>query len=90
VEDFTVESGKTKDFAAIINGFASKERTVVILPDNNTMLKRAGRNIPHVNFLSYNRLSAHGLFYARNVLMLESAAKSLNTFWNKADKGEAK
>jgi large subunit ribosomal protein L4 len=46
------------------------------------MLKRAAKNIPWLNFLSYNRLRAHDLFYGRQVIMLESAAKNLNTFYN--------
>jgi large subunit ribosomal protein L4 len=45
------------------------------------MLKRAARNIPWLSYLSYNRLRAHDLFYARKIVMLESAAKQLNEFY---------
>ena len=45
------------------------------------MIKRAGRNIPTLSFLSYNRLRAHDLFYGRKILMLESAAKNLSDFY---------
>ena len=82
VEDFTVESGKTKDLAAILNNFAKDERTVLILKDDDAKIKQAGRNIPTVSFLSYNRLRAHDLFYGRKVIMLESAAKKLSGFYN--------
>ena len=87
VEDFTVESGKTRDFVKTIEALASNkesQRTVVILKDDDEAVKRAGRNIPWLSFLSYNRLRAHDLFYGRKVLVLESAAKSLNEFY--ADK----
>ena len=87
VEDFTVESGKTKDFVKRIEALApadKAERTVVILGDDDENVKRAGRNLPWLSFLSFNRLRAHDLFYGRKVLVLESAAKGLNEFY--ADK----
>jgi large subunit ribosomal protein L4 len=87
VEDFTVETGKTKDFVKKIEAIASAKdaiRTVVILKDDDADVKRAGRNLPWLSFLSYNRLRAHDLFYGRKVIVLESAVKELNEFY--ADK----
>lgn len=82
VEDFTVESGKTKDLAAIIKNFVKDEkRTVLILKDDDAMVRRAARNIPYLRVLSYNRLSAKELLYGRKLLMLEQAAKNLNEFY---------
>ena len=81
IEDFTVESGKTKDLVAILNHFVKDERTVLILKDDDAMIKRAGRNIPNLSYLSFNRLRAHDLFYGRKVIMLESAAKNLAVFY---------
>lgn len=89
VEDFSIESGKTKDLVKILEALkVNGERTVIILKDNDAMIKRAGRNIPTVSFLSFNRLRAHDLFYGRKVIMLESAAKNLSTFY--ATEEEAK
>ncbi|MCI7441349.1 MAG: 50S ribosomal protein L4 [Treponema sp.] len=88
VEDFTVESGKTKDLVKILNNFTKGERTVILLKDDDSMIKRAGKNLPNVYFLSYNRLRAHDLFYGRKVIMLETAAKNLSDFY--ADEKEAK
>jgi large subunit ribosomal protein L4 len=87
VEDFTVESGKTKDFVKRIEALApaaSAERTVVILAGDDADVKRAGRNLPWLSFLSFNRLRAHDLFYGRKVIVLESAVRELNEFY--ADK----
>ena len=88
VEDFTIESGKTKDIVNILSNFANGERTVIILKDNDAKIKQAGRNIPFLSFLSYNRLRAHDLFYGRKIIVLESAVKNLSDFY--ADKKEAK
>jgi large subunit ribosomal protein L4 len=81
VEDFSIESGKTKSLVSLLKNFGAGERTVIILKDNDPMIKRAGANIPWLNFLSYNRLRAHDLFYARNLILLEGAVKNLNDFY---------
>ena len=81
IEDFSVESGKTKDLAKLLDNFEPGLRTVLILKDDDPKLKRAAANIPWVKYLSYNRLEAHELFYGRQVLMLETAAKNLNDFY---------
>ena len=88
VEDFTVESGKTKDLVSILKNFAKDERTVLILKDDDAKIKQAGRNIPNLSFLAYNRLEAHTLFYGRKVIILESAVKNLSDFY--AEDKEAK
>ena len=84
VEDFSIESGKTQDLAKLLENFEYGLRTVLILKDDDPMLKRAGANIPWLSFLSFNRLRAHDLFYGRQVIMLESAAKNLAEFYKGA------
>ncbi|MCL2175865.1 MAG: 50S ribosomal protein L4 [Treponema sp.] len=89
IEDFSIESGKTKDLDKLLSafkqaGFEPGARTVIILKDDDQMIKRAAANIPWVKYLSYNRLEAHELFYGRQVLMLETAAKNLNEFYKEA------
>lgn len=91
VEDFTVESGKTKDLIKILSNFAKDERTVLILKDDDKKLRQAGRNIPNLHFLAFNRLRAHDLFYGRKVILLEGAAKNLSDFYKVEEKtAEAK
>jgi|SRR5690554_1139622 large subunit ribosomal protein L4 len=83
VEDFTIESGKTRDLAAILQNFVKeKKRTLLILKDDDEMLRRAARNIPYLQVQSYNRLSAKELLYGRVILMHESAANNLNEFYS--------
>jgi large subunit ribosomal protein L4 len=87
VEDFTSDSGKTKDFVKSIEAIVPAKdaiRTVIVLKDDDAAIKRAGRNLPWLSFLSYNRLRAHDLFYGRKVIVLESAARQLNDYY--ADK----
>jgi large subunit ribosomal protein L4 len=88
IEDFSIESGKTKDLAKLLDNFQPGLRTVLILKDDDPKIKRAAANIPWVKYLSYNRLEAHELFYGRQVLMLETAAKNLNGFYSAKETGE--
>ena len=108
VEDFSVDSGKTKDLLKILKNFEgdgkSGQRTVLVLRGEEVddkkgtddradvlpavrKLKQAGKGIPWLSFLSHSRLRAHDLFYGRNIIMTESAAKKLNEFY--ADEGRA-
>lgn len=81
VEDFTIESGKTRDLAGILKNLGDGERTVIVMKDDDTMLKRAGSNIPWLKTLSFNRLRAHDLFYGKNIIVLETAAIKLGEFY---------
>lgn len=99
IEDFKVDSGKTKDLIKILNAMSAvtkatdgsdgkkgkMPRTVIILKDDDNMTKRAGKNIHNVSFLSYNRLRARDLYYARRLIVLEGAVKSLGEFYDKND-----
>jgi len=75
IEDFSIETGKTKDLVGLLDNFNPGTRTVLILKDDDPMLKRAAANIPWLSYLSYNRLRAHDLFYGRQVLMLDRREK---------------
>ena len=87
IEDFTVNSGKTKDLLKILKKLVKDERTVIILSDNDMMIKRAGNNIPWLNFLNFNRLRTHDIFYSKNILLFEKAALGLNNFYGAKKNG---
>lgn len=81
VEDFGVESGKTRDFVSIMRNVSKGDRVVLVLKDDDAMVKRAAANVPWLKFLSYNRLRAHDLLYCKELVLMESAALSLNEFY---------
>jgi large subunit ribosomal protein L4 len=82
VEDFTSENGKTKELVGILKNFVEDgKRTVLIMKNDDTMLRRAARNIPYLHVLAYDKLSAKELLYGKKVVMLETAAKNLNEFY---------
>ncbi|MDR0597652.1 MAG: 50S ribosomal protein L4 [Treponema sp.] len=88
VEDFSVESGKTRELAGLLRNFGDSQRTVIILKDDDPMIKRAGANIPWLSFLSYNRLRAHDIFYGRRLIVLEGAVRKLNEFYGMGEEAE--
>jgi large subunit ribosomal protein L4 len=88
IEDVKVDSGKTKDLVKLLANFGAPERTVMVVAEDNAMLRRAGRNIPWLRILSYKRLLAHTLFYGRRILIEASAARSLENFYQRVAKKE--
>lgn len=78
VEDFSVESGKTKDLVSLLRGVTDSSKVVLVTAKDDEMVKRSARNVPWLQFLNWNRLRAHDLFYADTVVMMESAAKQLS------------
>jgi large subunit ribosomal protein L4 len=90
VEDFSIESGKTKELVNLLKNFGEDQRTVIILKDDDASIRRAGANIPWLSFLSYNRLRAHDIFYGRRVIILEGATRKLSEFYGDGETaGEA-
>lgn len=82
VKDFTSENGKTKDLAQIMKAFDTEnQRTVIIMKDDDAMLRRAAKNIPYLHVLAYDKLSAKELLYGRKILVLETAAENLGNFY---------
>jgi len=83
VEDFTIDSGKTRDMVALLGKLTEAKRVVLVMKDDDGMVKRAARNIPWLRFLSYQRLRAHDLYYARHIIVMESAATALGDFYQR-------
>ena len=82
VDDFTSEQGRTKDIVSIVKAFGvDKERTLIIMKDDDCMIRRAARNIPNVHVQAYDKLSAKELLYGKKILVLKGAASNLNSFY---------
>lgn len=82
IEDFTSEYGKTRDLAAVMKTFETEnQRTVLIMKDDDAMLRRAARNIPYLHVLAYDKLSAKELLYGRKIIVLKEAVSNLNDFY---------
>jgi len=81
IEDFTVESGKTKDFVVIAEGLVDegKRKNVLFLDARrNESNMRAGRNIPWVKYHDADILCTKDLYYESELIVTEQAATFLN------------
>lgn len=81
VEDFSIESGKTKDFFKIAEDLVDekkRKRVLFIDKEPKSMNKRAGRNIRWLMYYDADLLSTRELYYATQLILTESAVKSLN------------
>ncbi len=74
VEDFTVESGKTKDMAAILNSFSAADvKALFLLPKSDEMLLRAGRNLAKLKVQVAPSASVYDLLDCKKLFIQESA-----------------
>ncbi len=88
VDEFRVESGKTKDaYQQLLSLTEDRRRVILVYKEEDKMMKRAVRNIKWANTLSCYRLKAHDLFYAKEVILTKDAAQELNTFLLNGFKG---
>lgn len=86
VEDFKVDSGKTKDMSSILKKIELLGG-LLIGANSDKMLRRSIRNIKDVKFNDATRISGRDVFYSRTLVLTESAVKLIN---EKYAKGEAK
>ncbi len=84
IEDFNIDSGKTKDLVNLLKKHVGNEKTLIILQDDSRMLKQAGKNIPWLDILSFNRLRAHNMYYVKKLIILETAVNKLNEFYGES------
>jgi large subunit ribosomal protein L4 len=81
VEDFTVASGKTREFFDIAMNLVDEERRKNVLlvdGEKNGLTSRAGRNIPWIKYYAADLLCTRDLYYASQLLLTEGAVKLLN------------
>ena len=61
VDDLKVESGRTRDMAAILNGLELKGSVLVMLPEKNESVERSANNLPNVKTLRASYLNIRDL-----------------------------
>jgi large subunit ribosomal protein L4 len=78
VEDFSLETIKTKEIATTLKnlGIAGK-KTLFLTAGKNDVLYKSGRNIPTLNILEANKASTYDILDNRVLLLQKSAVKIL-------------
>lgn len=85
VEDFDIDSGKTKDMASVLKKL-EVTKGLVLTETESVNFKRSIKNISTVKYNNVKRLNGRDLFYSKSVLITESALKYINEMYSKGVK----
>jgi large subunit ribosomal protein L4 len=78
IEDFTIESGKTKDYANILKTLGlNNKKTLLVVAKADDTIKRATRNIQNSQLVTPNNLNTYEVMRANMLLFTESSLKGL-------------
>ncbi|NLI33185.1 MAG: 50S ribosomal protein L4 [Deltaproteobacteria bacterium] len=76
LDDLRMERIKTKDFLSMLDRFEISQ-ALVVLSQQDEMVERSARNIPHVKVLKSEGLNVYDLFRYRSLLMTREAVARL-------------
>lgn len=77
-EDFTVESGKTRDMVNILRGFGiGDERILLMIADKDEKILRAGRNIPNLQVCVVEQASTYDILHCHRLLIQKRAIEKI-------------
>ncbi len=84
VEDFTFETPKTKEMAAMLKALSLHEKkTLLLVLKSDQKVLKSGRNIPTLNILEADKASTYDILNNQMLLIQKSAVALLeNTFKN--------
>jgi len=82
VEDFSFDQPKTKQMAAVLKALAlDGKKTLLLVPKNDGVVVKSGRNIPLLHILEANKASTYDILDCRMLVIQRSAVGVLrNTF----------
>lgn len=75
VEDFKLDSFKTKEFVKVLENLKTEGKVVVALANENTNVSIAANNIPNVYVQNYSHLSVYDLINADMFILTEETVK---------------
>ncbi len=84
IEDLKVENGKTKEIVSIGKAM-NIDKGVLLTDSEDTLLKRAIRNLPWFIYNNVKRISSRDVFYSKYLLITEGAVKYLNEKYAKGE-----
>lgn len=78
IEDFTLDSGKTREMAGFLKNFdATNERVIFLTTEVDKMLIRASGNIPYLKVMRADIASTYDLLSSRRLFIQKSAIAKL-------------
>lgn len=79
VEDFTLDTPRTKDFIAFQRslGIAEGQRSLLVLPAVDRNLRLSARNLQRTELMSASDLNTYQILLAKRLVIFESAVKQI-------------
>jgi large subunit ribosomal protein L4 len=83
LEDFQLDSPKTKDFTAILTNLnLLYDKVLVVTTDNNTNVHLSARNIPGTKVIAAENLNTYDILNANKVVISEGSVKVIENTLN--------
>lgn len=84
VEDFSLETPKTKEFISILKNLnASDKRSLVVVSELNKNVFLSGRNLPNSEVLVANELNTYQIMKAKSLILSEKSVQIIQDILNK-------
>jgi large subunit ribosomal protein L4 len=78
LDDLKIAIPKTKEMAKIMKNFPQIKKGLLVLDKNNEDIKRAGRNLPHLEIANINSLNILDILKYRHLIFTKSGIEYLN------------
>jgi large subunit ribosomal protein L4 len=80
IEDFSLESPKTKAYAEILSSLnVSDKRSLLVLSKANENIVKSSKNIPGAEVSVVSELNTYDILKAKNLVLLESSIKEIES-----------
>ena len=84
VEDFNLETAKTKDFVAVLRSLGLEDKkSLFVLGDSNNGVYLSSRNLKRSEVITNTELSTYKILNANNIVLLEGALEGIEANLNK-------
>ncbi len=77
VEDFSIETAKTKLMAEILSNLSMNKSTLLITAEPDSNLWLSARNIPKVQVRSFDRVSTYDILSHKNIMLMQGAISGI-------------
>jgi len=84
VEDFKMDTPKTKEFLSILKDFElDNKKTLLVLADKDENIYLSSRNIQKAKVVRADSLNTYDILNANKIIMVESSLKTINELFAK-------
>ena len=82
VEDFTMESPKTKEFVTIAKNLkVADKKLLVVLPEKNNFVYLSARNLQKTNVITVGDINTYTVLDSANMVLTESSVAAIEKFF---------